>query len=872
MNNFLIIMILIAGIVSSCKSSNDENLFEGNWNSSVVRTWVGPEYWTNPLQDWQVEKGRLNCIFAGPGRTIHLLTHNLKSDSGTFETCVNIGIPDQLRGTEVEGWAGFIIGARGEFNDYRDAAVYGKGINAGITTQGQIFISKIPGKEEIIPEFSILSKQLHSDKGILLCFNATDSGNDEYKIKLTAYKPGTKKILYEVSSVESGFELSGNLALQSHFDNNQESIKGKPGFWFEKWRSAGDMLINYPDRKFGPVLFTLYTLSKKVMKLTAQMPPLTSSDAQTVTLETLSQGNIWEKIAEAPIDRRAWTATFRVENWNKDYDVPYRVTYKWSTDGKRPETWYYEGTIKKDPYDKEEIVVAAFTGNNDLGFPNNEITDHVMKHNPDLLVYTGDQIYEPRGGFGNTIEPLDKAILDYLRKWFMFGWEYSSMLKQIPSVCLPDDHDVYHGNLWGCGGKAAKRSNNVKDWQDDGGYKLAPEWVNMVQRTQTSHMPDPFDSAPALQNISVYYTDMHVGGISFAIVEDRKWKSAPKALLPESLKVINGWAESSRFVDPEILDVPADLLGERQITFLNHWVADWSNRTIMKSVISQTIFCTIATLPDSAQSDMIVSKLRVTEKGEYPDNDIPTQDMDSNGWPKKGRDEALRLIRKAFAMHIAGDQHLATTVKYGIDEWGDASFAICVPSISNYFPRRWFPDIPGKNRSRIQPRNTGDFLDGFGNKMTVIAVANPVITGLYPEKLYDRSAGYGIIKFNKKTREIEVSNWPRQTNPVAPGAKPYEGWPVRFTQDDNYSRKAVAWLPFLEFTGTDLPPVIKITDERTGELIYAVRTKEYNFRPKVFKRGTYKIEVGEPDTENWKVLNNVSSVEEKDTTKIRIDL
>src|SRR5665254_11250 len=41
---------------------------------------------------------------------------------------------------------------------------------------------------------------------------------------------------------------------------------------------------------------------------------------------------------------------------------------------------YYEGLVKKDPVGKEEIVVAAFTGNNDFGFPNNEITDLSLIH------------------------------------------------------------------------------------------------------------------------------------------------------------------------------------------------------------------------------------------------------------------------------------------------------------------------------------------------------------------------------------------------------------------------------------------------------------------------------------------------------------
>lgn len=872
MRNIIILIVILASSVLSCHSPSDKDPFKSNWNSAEKRIWAGPDYWTNPLQDWQVEKGRLSCTFAGPDRSIHLLTRNLGTETGNFETEVIVGIPAPVRETGAIGWGGFLIGAKSEFIDYRSAAVYGKGIKAGITTLGNIFIGEIPAENELVAGSEIILEQLYSDKGVTLRLNATPDGTDNYKVILTVCKAGSRKVLREISSSFPKDDLPGNIALQSHFNNGQDAVKNKAGFWFEKWTASGSKLENHNERAFGPVLFTMFTLSKNILKLTAQMPPIASSDSRLVSLEILTSDSTFERIAETRIDNMALTATFRIENWNREFDVPYRIAYDWSPDGLNTETWYYKGTIKKDPSDKNEIVVAAFTGNNDLGFPNSEVTDNVMKHKPDLLVYTGDQIYEPVGGFGHTIEPLEKATLDYLRKWFMFGWEYGSMLKDIPSVCLPDDHDVYHGNLWGCGGKAATRSADVKEWQDDGGYKLPAEWVNMVQRTQTAHLPDPFDPTPVLQNISVYYTDLNVGGISFAIVEDRKWKSAPKALLPESLKVINGWAESSRSVDPKILDVPAELLGKRQIQFLDKWAGDWSNNTIMKSVISQTIFCTVATLPDSAQSDVVVSKLRITKKGEYPANDLPTQDMDSDGWPKQGRDEALRVIRKAYAMHIAGDQHLASTVKYGIDMWGDSPFAICVPSISNYFPRRWFPNLPGKNRIKGQPENNGDFTDGFGNKMTVLAVANPVVTGLLPARLYDRSAGYGIIKFNKKTREIEVANWPRQTDPSLPDAKPYEGWPVRFTQEENYSRKAVAWLPTLEVTGTSLPPVVKISEEKTGELVYAIRSRENIFRPKVFARGIYRIEAGEPGTAQWKVLRNISSVDENSSLTIHIDL
>ena len=35
------------------------------------------------------------------------------------------------------------------------------------------------------------------------------------------------------------------------------------------------------------------------------------------------------------------------------------------------------------------------------------------------------------------------------------------------------------------------------------------------------------------------------------------------------------------------------------------------------------------------------------------------------------RPSGLDLVRTCFALHIAGDQHLGSTVQYGIDDWND---------------------------------------------------------------------------------------------------------------------------------------------------------------------------------------------------------
>ena len=860
---YYFLIFLCAGqlALSTCGRHNNRH-FISQWPSGTTRNWIGPEYWGNRLQDWRLHQGRVECLVSDYNRTLHILTHQLTGGVGTLEMSVDLGLMDDAAAA---GWAGFILGARGEFDDYRDNAIYGKGLPAGVLGSGRLFVGE--WDSGVLGE---VDEALHDALiygGIQLHLKLEHSG-DRYTIRLAACRG--KEILDEVNFEGNAGDLGGNLALTADFPRErpaalpemevvEAAMRDKPSFWFRDWRLGGSKLDVHPGQTFGPVMFAQHTLSKGTLKLTAQMAPLDPGEVQALWLQGFFDGN-WLDLATAGIDPLARTATFRVENWPEERDVPYRVKCEALDKGNLKTTFYFEGTVRKNPVDREEIVVAAFTGNNDLGFPNNEIVAHVMAHRPDLLVFTGDQIYEPVGGFGIQTTPLEMACLDYLRKWYLYGWAYRDMLRDIPSVSIPDDHDVYQGNIWGAGGKAAGTTGSQKNRQDEGGYTMPPEWVNMVERTQTSHLPDPFDPEPVLQGIGVYYCDLNYGGISFAVIEDRKWKSAPKTLLPARLKVENGWAEVSRMVDPVLLDVPgAVLLGERQHDFLEHWAGDWSQGTLMKAVISQTIFSTVATLPDSAVSDVVVPALRISKQGEYPENDLPTQDMDSNGWPKGGRDAALRIIRKAFAVHIAGDQHLATTIQYGIDEWGDGPYAICVPSISNFYPRRWFPNIHGKNRKPGAPVNTGDFLDGFGNKMTVHAVANPTYTGLEPSKLYDRSAGYGIVRFNKSTRKIVLENWPRQTNPTSPEARPYEGWPVTIDQAENYGKSAVAWLPEIEIRGLDRLPVLHVFDDASGERIYSLRLKEAVFQPRVFAEGRYTVLIEDPDAGHAKRLEGLTA-------------
>ena len=210
------------------------------------------------------------------------------------------------------------------------------------------------------------------------------------------------------------------------------------------------------------------------------------------------------------------------------------------------------------------------------------------------------------------------------------------------------------------------------------------------------------DASHVDQNIGVHYGELTWGSIGFAILEDRKWKSAPKTLLPGAA-IRNGWPQNRDWNSAKQGDVPgAQLLGERQEKFLEKWARDWPDTVQMKAVVSATIFCNLATLPKEMMSDAGTPKLPIQLTGGYAENEKLTQDHDSNGWPQTPRNRALRAMRSCLAVHIAGDQHLASTVQYGIDDFNDGPYGICSPAISNIFPRRCIrPALARMQRQRL---------------------------------------------------------------------------------------------------------------------------------------------------------------------------
>jgi len=374
------------------------------------------------------------------------------------------------------------------------------------------------------------------------------------------------------------------------------------------WNRDENPIIDLKVPRNEVVAFGIYTVSKNVLKMTAQLYPLYPDETRTVRLEIEEDGE-WTEIQTQEINDIGWSALFRVENWDDTQDTPYRIRHG--------EEAMFEGLIRKNPTDKDEMVLAAFScnSNKDRGDRANYVRN-VGYHDPDLLFFAGDQSYDHK---------------EHTAAWLKFGMQFRDLFRERPCITIPDDHDVGQGNIWGEYGKKAESPAG-----HSGGYFYHPEYVKMVERCQTAHLPDPYDPTPIKQGIGVYYTNLLWGDVDFAIIEDRKFKSGPAGKIPQQGPRPDHILDPN--YDPASVEVPGlELLGQRQLNFLDDW--GQNKEPAFKAVLSQTGFCGGAHLHGNK------------------DNRLHA-DMDSNGWPQTGRNKAITAIKRANAVHIGGDQHL----------------------------------------------------------------------------------------------------------------------------------------------------------------------------------------------------------------------
>ncbi|MBW7996543.1 MAG: hypothetical protein FVQ81_08265 [Candidatus Glassbacteria bacterium] len=796
-----------------------------NWDGVHRQRWVGSQLWANRLEDWEVRDGRLVPLTGEtrfPVRTVHALTRRVTDKRDAFSISVTVSA---VSGAPAASAAGFLIGAGAGLLDWRAAAIVhsnsgrGGGLLAWLETgAAPRLVFRDNSREFTARSYPVLAETaldnfpgFKNGREYLLRLDVAPAGSGEYDLALSLAEASDGKTLAKVFlSGRPHREIKGSFALA--FSALEDSPF--PGVAFDNFSAWGSKLARHPEREFGPVAGTLYSAAGGTLKLTAGFMPLAGRAEPgenfprplLAYLQIQREDGSWDTADSVRFGEPDYTACFRIGNWDSRVSRRYRVAYY----GAQGDTSYYPGTIAAEPRLGDTLSVAGFTGMGVMGrtassgaaprdkgpvvgrwtpanvwFPFSPTVEYLAADEIDMLAFTGDQIYEGKPfGFDQQRRFLP---LDYLYKWYLWHWAFGELTRNIPATVQVDDHDVYQGNVWGNSGMLNTSGSN-----SDGGYMRNPLFVQMVQRTQCWHNPDPVDPRPVDNGIGVYFTGFSWGGVSFALLEDRKFKSPRQT--PEEQAI---------------------LLGERQLSFLSQWATDWRNASV-KVVISQSLYASMHTAADG--------KI--------------TADRDTGGWPPPGRDRAVSAFRKARAFVFCGDQHLSTMSRLGLEDFRDGPVQFCLPAIGNIFWRWFYPAKPGGGPLAEPDGYTGDWHDGFGNRFTMLAAANPTDVQFMGNRNQTlrrwngragvetdsvrlcRGDGFGVLRIDTGRRTIRVECWPYNVPLSSGDDAQFTGWPRTFAADGMDGREPAGWLARVAHDPS-VRVAVAVYDSRADTLIYS---------------------------------------------------
>jgi hypothetical protein len=162
------------------------------------------------------------------------------------------------------------------------------------------------------------------------------------------------------------------------------------------------------------VCFGIYTVHNRVLKLSAQLYPLYPKETREVRLEIEKDGE-WTEIAARRSTTSAGPPPSGSPDWDDSKDVKYRLRHG--------EKASFEGLIRKNPVDKDEIVVAALScnSNKDRGL-RPEYTRNINHQDPDLVFFAGDQSYDHK---------------EHTAAWLKFGLAFRTPSASAPASPSP---------------------------------------------------------------------------------------------------------------------------------------------------------------------------------------------------------------------------------------------------------------------------------------------------------------------------------------------------------------------------------------------------------------------------------------------------
>lgn len=751
-----------------------------------ARRWVGPTYWANRLQDWQWRDGRIECVCRHPQQRLRVATRTTEQivdRPGGFVAEFDLGIHSNPIG---RGFAGLLLGiGAGKVDWVAQGNVFGIGGKGGglgcvLKTDGSIAFldNRRENQREpaSLPATVIRRVQRFTPSVRPVRFTVrVDQAEGDCSVTAEARSGSAIVSAARLDRVPPELVLGGLGLLADHGGDQSRPTLA----WFGDLQLEGEMVEEHPDRLVGPVAGIQYTLGSHGLILTAQMMPTGRTaddlalDLPSARLEYRRRGETgpWTTGPTSRVEVPSHVAKFRLPDWDRSAAWDIRVVPLTIAGQPVEEHYYYDGEVPAEPNVSKPLKLALFHCPRMVGWGNDQkyearAIEHSFErwtprnlilparraqerieyeHDPDLLVFTGDQIYEPipsRPDLGPNRSPRSD---DYLYKWIIFLRTFGHLTRRRPTVTIPDDHDHFLPNIWGWSGRPPRGTPGTKGYKRDHGWPYTPAFYNLVIDTQTGHLPDPIDPTPMARGLKKYYTQLDYGGTSFAIIEGRTFKTPP-------------------YDDFKADESKAELLGPEQEAFIRAWGDSLAPDT-PRVVVSQTVFVNPMTTREG-----VIQKVGT----------------DANGWPKPGRDRAIAAMKQAGAVLLGGDIHNAVLMKHGLDGPEDGPYQYIPCAFGQFFQRWWAPKQPGADRHPDDPPFTGRFKDGGGNPFRMIACTNAKITFeqaaaakfIMGRVLIDPDltrSGYGIVTIDRERRLMSFDHWDRDANPPAQ----FEGWPVR---------------------------------------------------------------------------------------------
>lgn len=733
----------------------------------VERPWLGPSFWANRLQDWRLSGGRIECLRREAdfeARTVALITRFFSSAHKAGRISATVGMIDG----EGEGFCGFLLATGRGGLDYRASALVHSragengGFMAVVDQNGRPSFRDFSspdaplGFERVETDAEVASDEALGYRSLRLDCHIDPVADGRYDVRLESSDADSGEPLgFAVRTNLPAEELAGGVSLVASAPPGEAGAR----WWLSDIGTGGAKISEHPERACGPVIGCLHSLNRGVLKLTAQYMPISAVEQQRARLDwRQAETADWQEGPVAMIEP-GYVAAFRVDDWDAEKSWHYRVV---DPDADEAGVAQFSGRVRQDPgtsrplrialysclipvsrslddldmepLNRKETAPGRFTPDNVL-FPHERLVRHCDSHEPDLYVFCGDQYYESfPTRFGRHTPD---AALDTLYRWYLWYWTFRDSVRDRPAIVLADDHDILQGNVWGNAGVGSEQPK-----EEDGGYKWDKEIVRMVFRMQQGANPDPYDPTPVRFGIPAGYGEFVYGGVSFAFVEDRKWKSPPD-------------------YESDPLEARGELLGARQEAFLEHWAG--THGDLPKVCLTASIWGVPQTAGDLK----------------------PLLDYDANGYPPDGRNRAVALVRDANALVLAGDQHLGMIAQQGLDDFDDGALFFAGPAAASFW-QRWFEGEGRLDNRRGDDPNTGDFVDCFGNRMRVLAVANPNMSWSefsdgqvdWRVSTSDRSIpseGYGIVRVDQSAGTALLECWPRDVDPEQ--GEQFAGWP-----------------------------------------------------------------------------------------------